>query len=707
VTRGACVVAIVFVRACVAATLGYAFWPAPAFVVIAALFDAGVGLLVGARALSGRPPPRALVHVEVGARLAILIALRQGWLGGPSPDLLGSPEWVMGYLGSLLLWFSPIAVGRLAVVLILDAWRTPDLHGDERARRGDLAIGVTLVVLAICEARLVRVAAISIALGLTGAVGLAFIASAAWKTVRRRRFLARVQRGDLATHRLIPVEEANPRFPLLDDSVDAVLVTSRDGSAFRSGVETVAGVRTRRRRTSMEARRVLPFAIIAWMVTLGFDGACWHGSGWIVVRRDNGDNLMRPRYLRAHRVLEWPTARRHRGTVYWEVENERFEPHGAWFARVSGELDPISLVINVPEGTCARPFFVRRRDPMPGNSAHSVDERSRIVEPMKRDGRLIYTSRDLDGRLVRVDLALNGKSAICTVDPAPVDDGGASSRLVGTTGITAGRAHTCVFTTKDVECWGRITGSAGPAQSIPEFVGGSPRTTVTGDGFVCDVAAGGASCSGGDEAAAPFRDVPSGASGATLTTHGNNGAIRVFEPNESPEVQFFHAARFVTLARDRACFLRDSSLIRCIGPSAPPLEGIAATRVAVGSSLACYLRAEGDVWCAEEMDRPTKVEGLPRATTIDVGESHACAVAEDSTVWCWGRNADGALGDGTTIDRPKPVRVLDDAIAIATGARHSCAIGRDTKVRCWGANADGQLGDGTFVNRHMPVEVVW
>jgi len=685
VGRGASVVAIVFVRACVAATLAYAFWPAPALVVVAALFDAAAGYVLATRSL------RALVPLEVGGRLAILIALRAGWLGGHS-HRLGDPSWLIGYLGSLVLWFSPIAVGRLAVVPILDAWRVAGLHADERARRCELAIGVTLILTAAGIARLVRAPVVTVAALVVAAVGGVALASAAVRTVRHRRFLARVRSGEVMTHRLEPVHEGPTGLPALDEDADAILVAAPEQTTFRSSPESVARVRATGPRVSIDVGRIVTFAVLSLAVTFGFDRACWHGSGWVVLRRKNGDDLLRPRYLRPWRVMEWRSDRPHYGTRYWEDDNERLEPHGAWFARVAGELDPETAAINVPEGTCARPYFERKRHPMPRNSARSIDERSRIVEPIKKDGRLIYTWREPDGRLVRADVALDGKSAVCTTDPPPVDDGDASSRLVGASLIVAGGSYTCAWVRDAIHCWGRVTGSAGPAQSIPEWVGRQGDGVVTGDGVVCTLDR--SSCRHATSTEPVFQ--AHGAvnmSGSSQGYYGNNGLLLVQSPAASFASSGPPSIDSLTFARDRACFLR-ADRIECIGSSPPPLVGVAATQVAIGSSLACYRGGKGDVWCTTGSQPAHKVEGLPRASAIDVGEDHACALADDSTVWCWGR------------DDTKPVRVLGDAFAIATGARHSCAVGHDAKVRCWGANGDGQLGDGTFVDRATPVEVV-
>jgi hypothetical protein len=93
---------------------------------------------------------------------------------------------------------------------------------------------------------------------------------------------------------------------------------------------------------------------------------------------------------------------------------------------------------------------------------------------------------------------------------------------------------------------------------------------------------------------------------------------------------------------------------------------------------------------------PTPVEGLPPVRQIAFGSSAACAVTLDGEVWCWGQNAAGQLGDGTTIPRmePRPFPGLANAVSVALGGWFSCALLADGSVQCWGSHAHGELGRG-------------
>lgn len=111
----------------------------------------------------------------------------------------------------------------------------------------------------------------------------------------------------------------------------------------------------------------------------------------------------------------------------WDVTHARFLSDEEMFAVAATLGSAEQLVRAVPSSTCAHPFWIRRRHPAyspMGSSARSLDERARIVEPVKRDGRLIYTFRAADERLVRAEIALDGRSSRCTIEPPRVDDGG-------------------------------------------------------------------------------------------------------------------------------------------------------------------------------------------------------------------------------------------------------------------------------------------
>ncbi|MEJ7616749.1 MAG: carboxypeptidase regulatory-like domain-containing protein, partial [Pyrinomonadaceae bacterium] len=94
---------------------------------------------------------------------------------------------------------------------------------------------------------------------------------------------------------------------------------------------------------------------------------------------------------------------------------------------------------------------------------------------------------------------------------------------------------------------------------------------------------------------------------------------------------------------------------------------------------------------------PVQVGGLDNTlsniTAIAAGFKHNLALKNDNTVVGWGKNSDGALGDGTRDNRqsPVPVQNLDDVGAVSAG-NHSLALKNDGTVWAWGNNNYNALG---------------
>lgn len=118
------------------------------------------------------------------------------------------------------------------------------------------------------------------------------------------------------------------------------------------------------------------------------------------------------------------------------------------------------------------------------------------------------------------------------------------------------------------------------------------------------------------------------------------------------------------------------------------------------------LRAVAVSWLLGCSSTTSPDPGVP-FVAVTTGRLHSCALTARHEAYCWGRNAYGALGDGTTRDSSAPVRVAGafDFEAITAGFDYTCGIATNGAAYCWGANFNGELGDGTTTNRADPVAV--
>ena len=113
--------------------------------------------------------------------------------------------------------------------------------------------------------------------------------------------------------------------------------------------------------------------------------------------------------------------------------------------------------------------------------------------------------------------------------------------------------------------------------------------------------------------------------------------------------------------------------------------------------------------------------GHDTVLSIVAGRSHTCFQTEEDTGMCWGSNSDGQLGDDTTTDRLVPVdvcapgatapcnpasmNVLDEAAGLVAGMSHTCALTTSGGVLCWGRDAAGALGNGSDFSSSVPGDV--
>lgn len=112
---------------------------------------------------------------------------------------------------------------------------------------------------------------------------------------------------------------------------------------------------------------------------------------------------------------------------------------------------------------------------------------------------------------------------------------------------------------------------------------------------------------------------------------------------------------------------------------------------------------------SEGVSGTAAIGGRLRFSSVSAGQDFTCGVTPLKTVFCWGRNAAGALGNGTTSNSTTPVPVtmppgvLFDSVS--AGQDHACGLATTGAVFCWGGNALGQLGTGNTSPQTTPTLV--
>jgi alpha-tubulin suppressor-like RCC1 family protein len=263
--------------------------------------------------------------------------------------------------------------------------------------------------------------------------------------------------------------------------------------------------------------------------------------------------------------------------------------------------------------------------------------------------------------------------------------------LEGVQSVAVGYDHSCaVLTNRQVRCWGsNYYGELGNNSSTVEFFNPVVARNASGTG--------------------PLRNVVQLALGdyhtcALLTT----GQVRCWGGNGEGQLG--------TGDGDDAPLPR---VVRNAGDTGPLVNVRSISANAQGT---CALLTNGEVRCwgadaygqlgngmpEESASLPVVVKGLNGAgrltgiTSLGGGLDNNCAVTSGGQGRCWGRQGEGALGNGGSSDSAVPVRVrrassgtpLTGITQISQGGYHGCARLSNGQARCWGNNTEGELGTG-------------
>ncbi|MFA4973685.1 MAG: biotin transporter BioY [bacterium] len=251
--------------------------------------------------------------------------------------------------------------------------------------------------------------------------------------------------------------------------------------------------------------------------------------------------------------------------------------------------------------------------------------------------------------------------------------------------ISTGRRHACVVLGGDnVKCWGYNefgqlgNGTTGNQNTPVDVIGESALTQFASAGYshTCGLNLSGSAMCWGNNAYGQLGN------GATSDEHMPVDVTVV----SSGALQTIVAGNFA-----HTCGLLTTGGVKCWGYNELGQLGNGTTSNSISA-----------------MD----VSGLSSGVLdIDAGSNFTCALLVTGAVKCWGDNSYGQLGNGSTGGyETTPVDVVGLSSGVSSidvgSSSHACAVMTAGTVKCWGRNLEGALGDGTTTNSNTPVDVV-
>jgi alpha-tubulin suppressor-like RCC1 family protein len=254
--------------------------------------------------------------------------------------------------------------------------------------------------------------------------------------------------------------------------------------------------------------------------------------------------------------------------------------------------------------------------------------------------------------------------------------------LTQATALSVGGAHSCALTTTGVMCWGKNDfGQSGDGQpnalnqaTLVNRLPAEITEIATGKSHTCAIAQGKVWCWGSNAV---------GQLGIGKT--GETPQLYKPSPVQTSAKVDLENVDHLSAHGDFTCAHVSTDSLWCwgydtLGTGTPDMNG-------VSRSLTAQQVVRG-------------LAGLA-ATKVATGSTHACALKTDGTVACWGENSVGQVGDPSYTNRTEPFDVpgLAEVRDIAAADQHSCAVFMDNTVKCWGDDSRGQLGDGVASER--------
>jgi alpha-tubulin suppressor-like RCC1 family protein len=168
--------------------------------------------------------------------------------------------------------------------------------------------------------------------------------------------------------------------------------------------------------------------------------------------------------------------------------------------------------------------------------------------------------------------------------------------------------------------------------------------------------------------------------------------------------------------------LGDNTVIRKSSPVQTVSGGTNWKLVASGFYHTAAIKTDGTLWTwgrntngalgdgSSIVHRSSPIQTVSGGTNwkqVACGQFNTAAIKTDGTLWLWGRNTNGQLGDNTTTDRSSPIQTVAGGTnwkQVASGFFHTAAIKTDGTLWTWGRNTNGQLGDNTTAFKSSPVQ---
>lgn len=295
--------------------------------------------------------------------------------------------------------------------------------------------------------------------------------------------------------------------------------------------------------------------------------------------------------------------------------------------------------------------------------------------------------------------------------------------------IAAGGYHTCAVSLQGaVRCWGRNdSGQLGDGttedRTRPVAVLDGIKSISTGSFHTCAATEGGAAkCWGLNR----FGQLGDG------TTERRLGPVDV--------AGLSGKVKEIAAGGDMTCARIGRKVVRCWGVNASGELGDGTTKqsstptkvvglrgkvraLSAGVRNVCLMTRAGKARCwgrnsqgalgngvADYIEEPVDVPGLESGVTkISAGSLSTCASLAGGTTKCWGQGGCGQLGDQGMVDRPDPVSTtitLERVKKLELGHFHSCALSKKGGVQCWGCGGEGILGNDADIDSPTPVSVV-